>query len=87
MIGWHHRLNGHEFEQALGGGEGQGSLVLGVASPWCRKESDLTQELTEQQQQWRQNWTGRDPKRQFPISPEEGSKAPAGNARGAIFVL
>ena len=28
MIGWHHRLNGHEFEQALGVGDGQGSLVL-----------------------------------------------------------
>ena len=27
MVGWHHRLNGHEFEQALGDGEGQGSLV------------------------------------------------------------
>ena len=27
MIGWHHRLSGHEFEQALGDGEGQGSLV------------------------------------------------------------
>ena len=39
------------------------------------------------QQQWRQNWTGRDPKRQFPISPEEGSKASAGNAREAMFLL
>ena len=85
MIGWHHRLNGHEFEQAPGVGDGQGSLAC--CSPWGRKESDLTQELTEQQQQWRQNWTGSDPKRQFPISPEEGSKAPAGNARGAIFLL
>ena len=28
MVGWHHRLNGHEFAQALGDGEGQGSLVL-----------------------------------------------------------
>ena len=32
MIGWHHQLNRHEFEQALGGGEGQGSLVC--CSPW-----------------------------------------------------
>ena len=34
MVGWHHRLNGHEFEQALGDGEGQGSMawaVYGVA--------------------------------------------------------
>ena len=32
MVGWHHRLNRHEFEQALGDGEGQGSLVC--CSPW-----------------------------------------------------
>ena len=36
MVGWHHRLNGHEFEQALGGGEGQRSLAC--CSPWGRKE-------------------------------------------------
>ena len=35
MIGWHHRLNGHEFEQALGDGEGQGRLVC--CSPWVAK--------------------------------------------------
>ena len=35
MVGWHHRLNGHEFEQALGGGDGQGSLVC--CSPWGRR--------------------------------------------------
>ena len=29
MVGWHHQLNGHEFEQALGDGEGQGSMVCG----------------------------------------------------------
>ena len=32
MVGWHHRLNGHEFEQALGDGEGQGNLAC--CSPW-----------------------------------------------------
>ena len=32
MVGWHHQFNGHEFEQALGDGEGQGSL--GCYSPW-----------------------------------------------------
>ena len=47
MVGWHHRLNGHEFEQALGDGEGQGSLVC--CSPWGCKELDTT--VTEQQQQ------------------------------------
>ena len=38
MFGRHHRLNGHEFEEALGNDEGQGSLVC--HSPWDRKESD-----------------------------------------------
>ena len=39
-IGWHHQLNGHEFEQAPGDSEGQGSL--GGSSPWGHKESDTT---------------------------------------------
>ena len=41
MVGWHHRLSGHEFEQALEDGEGQGSLAC--CSPWGRKESDTTE--------------------------------------------
>ena len=41
MIGWHHWLNGHEFEQAPGVGDGQGSLVC--CSPWGCKESDTTE--------------------------------------------
>ena len=41
MVGWHHRLNGHEFEQALGDGEGQGGLVC--YSPWGYKELDTTE--------------------------------------------
>ena len=43
MVGWHHRLNGHEFEQALGDDEGQGSLAC--CSPWGHKESDTTKRL------------------------------------------
>ena len=43
MVGWHHRLNGHEFEQILGGGKGQGSLAC--CGPWGRKESDTTEWL------------------------------------------
>ena len=43
MVGWHHWLNGHEFEQAPGDGDGQGSLVC--CSPWGRKESDTTERL------------------------------------------
>ena len=43
MVGWHHRLNGHEFEQTLGDGEGQESLVR--CSPWDCKELDMTKRL------------------------------------------
>ena len=40
-VGWHHQLNGHEFEQALGDGKGQGSLVC--CNRWVHKESDTTE--------------------------------------------
>ena len=43
MVGWHHWLNGHECEQALGAGDGQGSLAC--CSPWGHKESDMTERL------------------------------------------
>ena len=46
MVGWHHWFNGHEFEQTLGVGDGQGSLAC--CSPWGHKESDTTEWL---------NWT------------------------------
>ena len=46
MVGWYYWLDGHEFEQAPGDGDGQGGLVS--YSPWCRKESDMTEQL---------NWT------------------------------
>ena len=39
MVGWHHQFDGHEFEQAPGVGDGQGSLTW---CPWGRKESDTT---------------------------------------------
>ena len=43
MTEWYHSLNGHEFQQALGDGEGQGSLAC--CSPWCCKEWDRTERL------------------------------------------
>ena len=46
MVGWHHRLNGHEFEQTPGVGDGQGSLAC--CSPWGHKELDIIELL---------NWT------------------------------
>ena len=46
MVGWYHQLDGHEFEQALGVGDGQGGLVC--CSPWGCKELDTTEQL---------NWT------------------------------
>ena len=41
IVGWHHQLNGHECEQALRIGDGQGNLAR--CSPWCCKESDMTE--------------------------------------------
>ena len=41
MVGWHHQLNAHEFEQTPEGSKGQGSLAC--YSPWGRKESDTTE--------------------------------------------
>ena len=44
MVGWHHQLDGHEFEQALGVGDGQGRLTY--CSPWGYKELDMTERLS-----------------------------------------
>ena len=41
IVGWHHQLNGHEYEQALGDGEGQGSLVC--CRSWGCKDLDTTE--------------------------------------------
>ena len=43
MVGWHHRLDGHELEQALGVGDGQGGLAC--CSPWGHKEPDTAEQL------------------------------------------
>ena len=52
MVGWHHWLHGHESEQALGVGDGQGGLAC--CSPWGRKESDMTEPLN-----WKGMWEPR----------------------------
>ena len=46
IVGWHHRLDGHEFDHAPGVGDGQGGLAC--CSPWSHKELDMTKQL---------NWT------------------------------
>ena len=43
MVGWHHRLNGHESGWTPGVGDGQGGLAY--CSPWGHKESDMTEQL------------------------------------------
>ena len=45
MVRWCHQNNGHEFEQALGDGEGQGSLVC--CNPWVHKKLDMTYQLND----------------------------------------
>ena len=45
IVGWHHRLNGHEFAHTPGDSEGQGSLVC--CSPWGLKELDMTWQLND----------------------------------------
>ena len=57
MVGWHHRLDGHEFEQAPGVGDGQGGPVC--CSPWGHKESNMTERLNwiEQEQCDNFRWT------------------------------
>ena len=62
MVGWHHRLDGHEFEQALGVGDAQGSLAC--CSPWGCKQLDTSEQL---------NWTSwkRLEKDPFPLLPAE----------------
>ena len=49
MVGWHHSLDGHEFEKALRVGDGQGSLAC--CRPWGCKESDRTKLLSRTEQQ------------------------------------
>ena len=44
MVGWHYQCNGHEFEQALGVGDGQGCLAC--CSPWGGKELDMAERLS-----------------------------------------
>ena len=67
MVGWHHQLNGHEFEEALGDGEGQGSLVC--CSPWGHKGSDTTEQLNNNSNLWNVQYIHRQQKphwSQFP---------------------
>ena len=66
MVGWHHRLDGHEFEQALGDSEGPGSLAC--CSPWGCNELDMTQQLNNNKHSWRQR-----AKKQFTFEVKKSS--------------
>ena len=59
MFGWHHRLNGYKFEQALGVGKQQGSLAC--CSPWGCQESDTTERLSNKSGNIRVKITDTDP--------------------------
>ena len=76
MVEWHYRLNGHEFEQAMGDGGGQRSLATGAHGGL--KESDTTQQLISNKQQhmlWEtvKNTTSASSARQFSIQQQEGA--------------
>jgi len=69
MVGWHHRLNGDEFEQTLGVGDGQGGLAC--CGPWGCEESDTTEELN-----WTElNWTAEIPSPELALFVVKLSKA------------
>ena len=50
IVGWHHQLNGQDFDQTLGDGDGQGSLVC--CSPWGRKELNMTERLNDNKEKY-----------------------------------
>ena len=62
MVGEHHQLNGHEFEQAPGDGEGQG--ILACCSPWGHKELDTTEQMNNKkamhQTVWNKTWESKE---------------------------
>ena len=68
IVGWHHQLNGHEFEQAPGVGGGQESLVCW--SPWDCKETDTNEWL---------NWTSKIYKKLLQVIGEKSNKYPGLN--------
>ena len=54
MVGWHHRLGGLDFEQALADGEGQG--ILTFCNPWAHKQLDTTERLKNNMLSWLPRW-------------------------------
>ena len=78
MVGWHHWLNAHEFEQAPGAGDGQGGLAC--CSPWGHKESDTTEQLNNNNQGRR--GVGSPPATYSPAAQEKGSSLYCNYSRG-----
>ena len=75
MVGWHHRLDGHKFEQVPGVGDGQGSLAC--CSPWGHKESEKTKQLkgTELSKNLRRNILSKGLQNMYQINHTLGHKA------------
>ena len=65
MVGWHHKLNGHEFEQSLEDSEGQGSLEC--CSPKCCKELDITQQLNNKDKTFKEGSQSKKQSQEFTI--------------------
>ena len=65
IVGWHHQLSGHEFEQTLGDGEGQERLVC--CSSWSCKESDMTERLNNNNNKEIQFFNGKHPLAQLSL--------------------
>ena len=57
MVGWHHQLNGHEFEQTLGDTEGEASLEC--CSPWGHKKSGTIEQLNDKRPEWKRKLTSK----------------------------
>ena len=65
MVGWHHRLNGHEFGLTTGVGDRQGGLAC--CSPWGYKQSDTTEQLNRTELMKRKSHIGREEKGMLPL--------------------
>ena len=82
MVGWHHRLDGHEFEPVPGVGDGQAGLVC--CSPWGHKDLDRTEQLKDNKDNdWTEDWTGKAQWWVFPSGLSQRRCTPGGELWGS----